>query len=86
MNINQLSKIIKDKLLKDILIEKYDLIDNSYLHKGHKGNEQGKYHIKLIISSNKLKTLNRLEANKRIHRILENEIKLYIHSIQIEFI
>ena len=86
MNINQLSKIIKDKLLKDILIEKYDLIDNSYLHKGHKGNEQGKYHIKLIISSNKLKTLNRLEANKRIYRILENEIKLYIHSIQIEFI
>tara|TARA_B100000131_G_C18017313_1_gene573059 strand:- start:405 stop:665 length:261 start_codon:yes stop_codon:yes gene_type:complete len=86
MEINQLSKIIKKKCFDDELIENLEIIDNSYLHKGHKGNLEGKFHIKLLISSNRLKKINRLEANKKIYKLLDNEIKLYIHSIQIEFI
>ena len=43
-------------------------------------------YIKLIINSNELKKMNKVVSNKIIYQILEEEMKLYIHSIQIVFI
>ena len=43
----------------------------------------GKYHIKLKIESIELKKLSKIDATKKIYNILGNEIKKYIHSIQI---
>jgi len=55
MNINQLIKIVKDKLNKNIICEKIEVQDKTYLHKKHQGHEKNKFHIKLIISSEILK-------------------------------
>jgi BolA protein len=47
------------------------------------GNQEGKYHLKIILSSSELKALSRIESNKRVYKILDKELKEHIHSIQI---
>ena len=83
MNINDLIAIVKKKLIKEIKIEKIDIQDKSFLHKNHPGNQHGKFHLKLIIYSNQLKSLNKIESNKKIYKVLDEEMKKYIHSLQI---
>ena len=83
MNINDLIAIVKKKLVSEIVIEKIDIKDKSFLHKGHSGHQEGKFHLKLIIRSKELKDLNRIESNKKIYKVLDQEIKKYIHSLQI---
>ena len=83
MNKNDLIAIVKKKLIKEIKIEKIDVQDKSFLHKNHPGNQHGKFHLKLIIYSNQLKSLNKIESNKKIYKVLDEEMKKYIHSLQI---
>ena len=83
MDINELITIVKNKLLNQINIESINIEDKSFLHKNHKGNQEGKYHLKLIIVSQELKKMNKIESNKKIYKILDKELKEFIHSIQI---
>ncbi len=83
MNINELITIVKNKLLNQINIESINIEDKSFLHKNHKGNQEGKYHLKLIIVSQELKKMSKIESNKKIYKILDRELKEFIHSIQI---
>jgi len=86
MDINQLSEIVKKKILDNELIENVELEDKSFLHKNHKTNNPNKFHIKLKINSEKLKNMSRIESNKIIFRLLDKEMKNYIHSLQILFV
>ena len=83
MNINDLIAIVKKKLINEIVIEKIEIEDKSFLHKNHSGHQEGKFHLKLLIRSKELKDLNRIESDKKIYKILDQEIKKYIHSLQI---
>ena len=83
MDINELITIVKNKLLNQINIESINIEDKSFLHKNHKGNQEGKYHLKIIIVSAELKKMNKIQSTKKIYSILDEELKKYIHSIQI---
>ena len=83
MDINELITIVKKKLLNQINIESINIEDKSFLHKNHKGNQEGKYHLKLIIVSEELKKINKIESNKKIYKILDKEMKEWIHSLQL---
>ena len=83
MDINQLITIVKNKFLNEINIESINIEDKSFIHKNHKSNEKGKFHLKLIIESKQLKQMNKIESNKKIFKVLKEELKNYIHSIQI---
>ena len=83
MDINELIAIGKKKLTDEIDIERIEIEDKSFLHKNHAGNQEGRYHLKIIMSSSELKSLSRIESNKRVYKILDKEMKEYIHSIQI---
>ena len=83
MDINELIAIVKKKLTDQINIESIKIEDKSFLHKNHAGNQQGRYHLKIILSSKELKILSRIESNKKIYKILDKELKEDIHSIQI---
>ena len=83
MDINELIAIVKKKLTDQIDIDSIKIEDKTFLHKNHVGNQEGKFHLKIILSSKKLKIMNRIESNKKIYKILEKELKDYIHSIQI---
>ncbi len=83
MDINELIAIIKKKLIEEIKIENINIEDKSFLHKKHLGNQKGKFHLKIKIISNELKNMSKVESNKKIYKIIDNELKKYIHSIQI---
>ena len=83
MDINKLIAIIKEKLVKQINIESIYIADKSFLHKKHPGNQPGKFHIKITLKSLELKKMSKIESNKMIYRVLDDEIKKFIHSIQI---
>ena len=84
MDINKLIAIIKKKLSDQLNIQNIEIEDKSFLHKNHKGNQEGKYHLKLKIISDELKNMNRIESNKKIYKVLDKELKETIHSIQIK--
>ena len=83
MDINELIAIVKKKLSDQIDIDTIKIEDKTFLHKNHVGNQEGKFHLKIIISSKELETMNRIESNKMIYKILDKELREYIHSIQI---
>ena len=83
MDINELIAIVKKKLTDQIYIESIKIEDKSFLHKNHAGNQEGKFHLKIILKSIELKEMKRIESNKKIYKILDYELKNYIHSIQI---
>ena len=83
MDINELIAIVKKKLQDQINITNIIVEDKSFLHKNHKGNQIGKYHIKISINSKELKKMTRIDSNKKIYKILDSEIKEFIHSLQI---
>ena len=83
MDINQLILIVKNKLEKKILIEDIRIEDKSFLHKNHKSNQKGKFHLKLLIKSSELTKFSKIVATKKIYKILEKELKEQIHSIQV---
>jgi len=83
MNINELIAIVKNKLEAEILIQNLKIEDKSFLHKNHKGHQEGKFHLKLIIKSENLAKLSKINSTKKIYSVLELELKQHIHSIQI---
>ena len=83
MNINKLIAIVKNKLETEIVIQDLKIEDKSFLHKHHKGHQEGKFHLKIIISSDELTKTSKIVSTKRIYSILDLELKEHIHSIQI---
>ena len=83
MDINDLIAIVKKKLQNQINIEDIKIEDKSFLHKNHAGNQEGKFHLKISLISSELKTMNKIQSNKKIYKILDKEMKESIHSMQI---
>ena len=83
MNINELIAIVKNKLEREIIIQNLKIEDKSFLHKNHKGHQEGKFHLKLIINSEELTRTSKIASTKRIYSVLDIELKEHIHSIQI---
>jgi BolA protein len=83
MNINELIAIVKNKLEAKIIMQNLKIEDKSFLHKNHKSNEDGRFHLKLSIKSDELAKFSKIISTKRVYGILDTELKKYIHSIQI---
>jgi len=85
MNINELIAIVKNKLETEIIIQDLIIEDKSFLHKGHKGHQEGRFHLKLTIKSDELARSSKIISTKRVYSVLNLELKKNIHSIQILF-
>ncbi len=83
MEINRLIEIVKDKITKEIILQEIYVEDKSFLHKNHKNNSPNKFHIKITIISEELKSKKKIDSTKIVYKILEEELKNYIHSIQL---
>ncbi len=75
----QIEKKIKD----NISLEKLEIFDNSYKHKGHKFFSKEKFHLSLKIQSKYLNSMTRLNAQKIIMKILKEDLKNKIHALEI---
>ena len=83
MEVNELILLIKKKIEENILIQNITITDKTHLHVKHLSHEVGKFHFELKIKSEELRKYSKIQSSKKIYKILENEIKKYIHSIQI---
>ena len=83
MDINELIAIVKKKLLNQINIESINIEDKSFLHKNHSGNDPNKFHLKISLKSDELKKMKKIDSYKKIYKILDKELKEFIHSLQI---
>ena len=83
MDINKLIANIKKKIENNVPLEYIKIEDKSFIHKNHPGNKEGKCHLKIFIKSSKLKKISKIDSNKIIYKLLDNELKKSIHSLQI---
>ena len=83
MNIIDLIAIVKKKIKNEITVQDIIVEDKSFLHVDHQGNDKKKFHLKILIRSEELSKISRIQSNKKIYKILDKELKNNIHSIQI---
>ena len=83
MDINELITIVKKKIQNKITVEKINVEDKSFLHSQHKSNPVGRFHLKISIESNFLRNKKKIDSTREIYKILEIELRNYIHSIQL---
>ena len=83
MEINILIEKVKKKICDKIKCEKIIIEDKTFLHKKHKNFDPKKFHLKIEIGSIELKSKKKLESNRYIFSIINEELKEYIHSIQL---
>ena len=61
--------------------------NESYKHSGHSGSPNtGNSHFSIKIKSEKFTGLSRLDAQRQIYRVLEEEMKKGIHALAIKII
>jgi BolA family transcriptional regulator, general stress-responsive regulator len=76
---------IEEIIKKKLKIKNIKIIDNSYLHKNHKGNNGSEYsHIKIEIISDDFKGKSHIERHRMIQDILKNEFSQGLHSLEIK--
>jgi|TARA_B110000971_G_C19623141_1_gene325771 stress-induced morphogen len=81
---NDFLKFVENKIKKNIKTEKILIKDNSILHKKHKFFNPEKYHLSLEIESNYLRSLNKIQAQRKIMKILAKELEAKIHALEIK--
>jgi len=74
---------IKKKIKRKINPKNMVLIDNSYLHTKHQSFDVNKLHLKIIIDSQKLREMSKIDAHKEIFSILKKEMENKIHALEI---
>ncbi len=77
-------KYIEKKLKEKINFDSLKIVNNSHKHRGHKFFSEDKYHLQLNIKSQELKSLSRIEAQKKIMNILKDDFKKRIHALEIK--
>jgi len=78
---------IKEKLLNNLGLKDVQVINNSYLHQSHaQSPNSGISHFKLIIKDEELNKLPKIKSHQKIYSCLSEEMKSFIHALEIEII
>ena len=77
-------KVVEKKIRDNVEVNKIEIINNSSKHQRHKSFTKGKFHLKIIIDSKYLKSLNKIQAHKKVMKILEKELKNKIHALELK--
>ncbi len=78
------SEIIAQRLKAGLEAASVQAINESHLHKGHRGDDgSGESHFKLIVVSSSFTGLSRVHRHRLVHRILGEEAES-IHALSIE--
>ena len=81
------STTIKKKLVEAFDPTKIDVIDESHLHAGHVGaRPEGETHFRIVISSDLLSGKTRIEKQRKIYKVLADELSGPVHALSIETI
>lgn len=86
MDSEQRIKIIKERLGQAFKPTELKIVDDSIHHIGHAGSVDGAGHYTVIIASDSLKNLKRVDAHKAIYGLLHDLIPKEIHALQIKIL
>ena len=75
--------LIKKKLVDALKATNVEIIDNTSKHKNHKFFQKEMFHLKIIIESEYLKSLNRVDAHRKVKQVLKKEFKK-IHALELK--
>ena len=76
-------KQIEKKLKSKIKYESIEIINNSHLHKNHKFYSKDKFHLHIKLKSSFLCSMPRLNAQRLVMKILQDDLKTKIHALEI---
>ena len=85
MDIKQLIENVKKKINDKVLCEDLIIEDKTNFHIKHKSHNIGKYHLRITIKSTYLEKKNKIDKTRMIYKILDYELKNYIHSLILNF-
>ncbi len=60
-----------------------DIIDESHLHAGHAGSQNGASHFRVVISSNKFSGLSPVARHRLVYDLVHDLIPYPIHALSI---
>jgi len=76
---------IREKLTQAFNPEALDVIDESHKHAGHAGaRPQGESHFKVVIVASAFEGLNRVDRQRKIYAVLDEDLKTDIHALALD--
>lgn len=76
---------IYQKLQNELKPEFLEVVNNSYLHKGHLGDDGTmETHFCINIKSSALNGLSRVQAHQKINQIIKDEFSQGLHALEIK--
>ncbi len=83
MNESTIYKKLYDFFKPEIL----KVVNDSEKHKGHSGSpNSGNSHVSITIKSKKLKGMTKINGQRAIYKVLEEDLAEYIHALSIKII
>ncbi len=77
--------IIQDKLNQKLNPISLDIIDESFLHKGHlHAHKDGESHFRIKIISNEFHNMSKVQRHRVVYNILKDELAEHVHALAIE--
>jgi len=58
--------------------------DESYLHEGHEGAQDGRGHFRVLIITEMFEDKSMIERHRMIYRVLDDMMRLDIHALAID--
>ena len=79
--------LIKKKLSNNLGINDVEVVNKSHFHQNHQQSpNNGISHFKLIIKDKQLSELPKVKSHQKIYSCLSEEMKSFIHALEIEII
>jgi BolA protein len=75
---------IRDCIEQALDPERLEIVDESHLHIGHAGAQDGRGHFRIRIAASSLEGLSRLQRHRRIYAALGTLMETDIHALSIE--
>ena len=79
------TKRITAILMQELHPSHLEVIDESHKHAGHAGaRPEGETHFRIVITSDALKVMSRVQAHQAIYKSLAAELQQGLHALAIE--
>jgi len=75
---------IRERIETALSPERLEIIDESHLHAGHAGAQDGRGHFRIRIAAASLEGLGRLQRHRRIYAAVGELMETDIHALSIE--
>ena len=81
---NPVAQAVETKLRETLKPIHFELIDNSWKHKGHPGNVTGGSHLSVVVVSEVFEGMATMERHRHVRGIIKDELANHIHALELK--